>query len=222
MIDAWFACPYCFVVFATPDPSKPPAKCPACAKPFGPLNDSGGPLWDADARRNSLAPGFGPVGASTGPLWYYARNQQPIGPVSSPQLKALAEARVLVPADMVLKVGTQKWVSARKVKGLFPQQPEAGPNDGELSLDPTCPAQTLEDFSYRQEALSEAQVVPESGRCVQCGICSYNCPMEIDVRAHAWQGKPIHDSYCLTCSECVKRCPRGVLRFERIPLFTLK
>jgi ferredoxin len=55
-------------------------------------------------------------------------------------------------------------------------------------------------------------------RCVQCGNCSYNCPIGIDVRAYARRGKPIHDSHCLTCGECVKRCPRGVLNFERIPL----
>jgi heterodisulfide reductase subunit C len=78
------------------------------------------------------------------------------------------------------------------------------------------------EFLSRHEVLAEAQVVPESIRCVQCGICSYNCPMGIDVRAHAWRGLPVHDSHCLTCSECVKRCPRGVLRFERIPLMTTK
>lgn len=75
----------------------------------------------------------------------------------------------------------------------------------------------MELFS-RHQALSEAQVVPEAARCVQCGICSQNCPIGIDVRAHAWRGKPVNSSYCLTCGECVKRCPRRVLCFERIPL----
>jgi heterodisulfide reductase subunit C len=74
------------------------------------------------------------------------------------------------------------------------------------------------EFVSRHQALSEAQVVPDADRCVQCGICSYNCPIGIDVRAHAWRGKPVNSSYCLTCGECVKRCPRGVLCFERIPL----
>jgi len=73
-------------------------------------------------------------------------------------------------------------------------------------------------FASRHEVLSEAQVVPEPANCIQCGCCSFNCPMGIDVRAHAWRGLPIHDSHCLTCRECVKRCPRGVLRFERIDL----
>jgi NAD-dependent dihydropyrimidine dehydrogenase PreA subunit len=71
----------------------------------------------------------------------------------------------------------------------------------------------------RHEILVQGHVVPESTRCVQCGICSYHCPINIDVRRHAWLGVPVNDSHCLTCGECVKRCPRGVLRFERTSLF---
>jgi ferredoxin len=72
----------------------------------------------------------------------------------------------------------------------------------------------------RYRLLAEAQVVPEAGRCVQCGIYSYNCPIGIDVRAHARRARPILDSRCLTCGQCVANCPRGVLAFERIPLLT--
>ncbi|MCX6078393.1 MAG: 4Fe-4S dicluster domain-containing protein [Chloroflexi bacterium] len=74
--------------------------------------------------------------------------------------------------------------------------------------------------SSRREALVAGFVVPDASRCVQCGICSYNCPISIDVRRYAWQGKSIENSQCLTCGECVARCPRGVLRFERTNLFT--
>jgi ferredoxin len=62
--------------------------------------------------------------------------------------------------------------------------------------------------------------VPESSRCIQCGICSFNCPIGIDVRRHSWLGQHIVDSHCLSCGECVRRCPRGVLHFERTGLFT--
>lgn len=68
----------------------------------------------------------------------------------------------------------------------------------------------------RRQTLIAGQVTPEPERCVQCGICSYSCPISIDVRSHAWQGLPVRDSHCLTCGECVSRCPRGVLRFEKI------
>lgn len=71
----------------------------------------------------------------------------------------------------------------------------------------------------RQVASSAGWVVPDPYRCVQCGICSYNCPIGIDVRAHAWRGEPVKNKECLTCGECVARCPRGVLRFERTDLF---
>jgi NAD-dependent dihydropyrimidine dehydrogenase PreA subunit len=76
--------------------------------------------------------------------------------------------------------------------------------------------------STRQQALVSGFVVPDSSRCVQCGICSYHCPIEIDVRRHAWVGEPVKSSHCLTCGECVQRCPRGVLRFERTNLFNGK
>lgn len=75
--------------------------------------------------------------------------------------------------------------------------------------------------SHRRRALVEGQVVPETARCVQCGICSYACPIGIDVRRHAWEGQPVKDSHCLTCGECVARCPRGVLSFERTNIFKL-
>ncbi len=67
----------------------------------------------------------------------------------------------------------------------------------------------------KTKILAAGQVVPAPGRCVQCGICSYNCPIGIDVRAHAMRGIPVNDKRCLTCGECVARCPRGVLSFEK-------
>jgi heterodisulfide reductase subunit C len=70
----------------------------------------------------------------------------------------------------------------------------------------------------RRKALVEAQVVPETDRCVQCGICSFSCPISIDVRRHVWLGIAVKDSHCLTCGECIARCPRGVLRFENAQL----
>ena len=70
------------------------------------------------------------------------------------------------------------------------------------------------DSSQKQEVLAAGWVVPEAGRCVQCGICSFSCPIGIDVRGHAIQGQAVHEKHCLTCGECVLRCPRGVLHFE--------
>lgn len=79
----------------------------------------------------------------------------------------------------------------------------------------------LKTETTRRQVITEGQVVPETSRCVQCGICSFHCPINIDVRRHAWLGIPVKDSHCLTCGECVARCPRGVLRFERSNIFEL-
>jgi ferredoxin len=70
------------------------------------------------------------------------------------------------------------------------------------------------DTAKKQIMLAGGWVMPDPSRCVQCGICNYNCPIGIDVRLHAIQGKPVHEKRCLTCGECVLRCPRGTLHFE--------
>ena len=71
----------------------------------------------------------------------------------------------------------------------------------------------------KHTVLASGHVVPDSARCVQCGICSYNCPIGIDVRDHVWRDEAVKHSECLTCGECVARCPRGVLSFVQTELY---
>jgi ferredoxin len=78
---------------------------------------------------------------------------------------------------------------------------------------------SFQKYVSRQEILAAGHVVPAKDRCIQCGICSFNCPIGIDVRRHVWLGKHVIDSRCLTCGECVRRCPRGVLHFEHLKIF---
>jgi len=70
----------------------------------------------------------------------------------------------------------------------------------------------------RAFALTVAHVLTDASVCMQCGTCSFSCPMGINVRAFAWHGMPIDDSFCLSCGECVARCPRQALRFELVEL----
>jgi heterodisulfide reductase subunit A-like polyferredoxin len=72
----------------------------------------------------------------------------------------------------------------------------------------------------KRRAMVSARVVADQVRCVECGTCSYNCPLGIDVRGQVRRGLPVSDSRCLTCGECVARCPRGVLHFEESTVFT--
>jgi ferredoxin len=76
----------------------------------------------------------------------------------------------------------------------------------------------LKSITAREKVMAGGQVVPDSSRCVQCGICSYYCPVGIDVRRHAWTEQPVVHSECLTCGECIRRCPRDVLSFQRTGL----
>lgn len=69
----------------------------------------------------------------------------------------------------------------------------------------------------RYRLLAGACVAPEAERCVQCGICAYNCPLGVDVRAYARRGWPVLERRCLSCGECVRRCPRDALRFAPLP-----
>lgn len=73
---------------------------------------------------------------------------------------------------------------------------------------------TLPVDGDRVRLLGRGLVVAEPGRCVQCGICSQNCPSGIDVRAVAREGRAVIDRRCLLCGSCVSRCPRGTLSFQ--------
>ena len=58
------------------------------------------------------------------------------------------------------------------------------------------------------------KVTADATRCVQCGVCGYNCPVGIDVRSYARQGLPVDAPTCITCGNCINVCPRGTLRWE--------
>lgn len=53
-------------------------------------------------------------------VWYYAQGGTKFGPIVAQELNALASAGKLRPADLVWRDGMPEWVSASKVKGLFP------------------------------------------------------------------------------------------------------
>lgn len=57
------------------------------------------------------------------------------------------------------------------------------------------------------------QVTSDASRCVQCGICAYNCPVGIEVREYARRGENVTDSRCIGCGTCIEKCIRGTLRW---------
>lgn len=59
--------------------------------------------------------------------WHCNVNGLTQGPVSSQQLKALADQGKLNPTDTVWKEGMKEWVPAAQIKGLFSAQSGSGP-----------------------------------------------------------------------------------------------
>ncbi|HEY9061861.1 MAG TPA: 4Fe-4S binding protein [Pseudobacteroides sp.] len=47
-------------------------------------------------------------------------------------------------------------------------------------------------------------------KCVNCKVCTKNCPIGIDVLSHKSVGK-VTDADCLKCKVCVEKCPKKSL-----------
>ncbi|MHB8902213.1 MAG: DUF4339 domain-containing protein [Thermoguttaceae bacterium] len=67
--------------------------------------------------------------------WFYAKNDQPCGPVSPVELKKFAERGELRAEDLVWREGLGEWIPASKVKGLFD-------SNGDRSADGDASAET--------------------------------------------------------------------------------
>jgi hypothetical protein len=59
--------------------------------------------------------------------WFCASNKQKLGPFSWEQFRTLARTGQLKPDDMVFQHGTQRWLAASAVPGLFPIPPSPPP-----------------------------------------------------------------------------------------------
>ena len=109
--------------------------------------------------------------------WYFSIDGQQFGPVSSKQLREMAATGRLKPSDLVWRPGLKTWVSAAKIKGLFPSPPDSprsrpstkdqavGPHTSDKSVgEPTSvePASSLESTEGRAEGslLAEPLVEP--------------------------------------------------------------
>ncbi len=69
----------------------------------------------------------------------------------------------------------------------------------------------------REPVPPDSFVVPDATRCVQCGVCGYNCPVGIPVRDFAHRGQIVDDPACVQCGQCIEACPRGTLHWGRQP-----
>lgn len=53
----------------------------------------------------------------------------------------------------------------------------------------------------------------DSSRCIDCGKCSRNCPMGLDVHGMVRTGM-MESADCILCASCADTCPEGVIRYS--------
>jgi len=75
--------------------------------------------------------------------WYYARDEQRFGPVSTVELKRLAERHAITPDDLVWREGMADWVEASQVKGLFQPTPPEPPSGALPTIQQNPRSETL-------------------------------------------------------------------------------
>ena len=60
--------------------------------------------------------------------------------------------------------------------------------------------------------LPQLKIKSEPEKCIDCGLCTKQCPMSIDVQSEIKAGT-VKALDCIRCGECVDKCPKDVLRF---------
>jgi len=61
--------------------------------------------------------------------------------------------------------------------------------------------------------LPALQLVANRNDCIDCKICSRNCPMSLDVNSMV-QNEAMEDSECVLCGSCADSCPKKAIRFS--------
>lgn len=75
-----------------------------------------------------------------------------------------------------------------------------------------CPMGTLAHLVAKYTPLKNniTHVTFNTEKCVNCKICSKNCPIEIDVLEYKGRSKVLHAD-CLKCELCIRKCPKNSL-----------
>jgi ferredoxin-type protein NapH len=56
------------------------------------------------------------------------------------------------------------------------------------------------------------RLAADPGLCRECGACTRNCPMSLEVQAMVKRGD-MEDGECILCGTCIDGCPNNALRF---------
>lgn len=74
-----------------------------------------------------------------------------------------------------------------------------------------CPMGTLAFYitKIKRGAIANIQI---NNHCISCGVCSKNCPIQIDIPSWRSTGE-IKDADCMKCRKCVKGCSQKALTY---------
>lgn len=62
-------------------------------------------------------------------------------------------------------------------------------------------------------AIGLVRIRPREGKkCIECGNCSKQCMMGIDVMSYMKNDEPVSSTECILCQECMIVCPTGKIR----------
>jgi polyferredoxin len=75
-----------------------------------------------------------------------------------------------------------------------------------------CPMGTMAHYvsKFKPVKAKLRHITFRKEKCVDCKVCTRNCPIGIDVLSHKNIGKVVHAD-CLKCKVCVEKCPKKSL-----------
>ena len=74
-----------------------------------------------------------------------------------------------------------------------------------------CPLGTLLSGVAR---IAGQKINTNNTKCIQCNICNETCPMSIDIKSKAINGKSVQDIKCVGCGHCIDKCPTKTLSYS--------
>ncbi|KNZ42620.1 4Fe-4S binding protein [Acetobacterium bakii] len=58
------------------------------------------------------------------------------------------------------------------------------------------------------------KIITNNTKCIECGQCNDVCPMSIDIKNRAKDGKSVKELRCVGCGHCVDICPTMTLSYS--------
>ncbi|MFL0267377.1 4Fe-4S binding protein [Candidatus Clostridium radicumherbarum] len=74
-----------------------------------------------------------------------------------------------------------------------------------------CPLGTVLAFFGK---IAGQEIVTNKFKCIQCSQCNLACPMSIDIKIKAKEGKAVSSNRCVGCCHCVDACPTRTLDYS--------